>query len=106
VSPKSVATKSGARKSGKAGAKTGAGGVVEPPAPPLLFVDAVEDGRARLLLGRDAFEVPAALLPRGAREGSWLRWSMEPAPAPPDDDQGSTLRAKLGRDDDGGDIDL
>ena len=73
---------------------------------PLLFVDAVDNGRARLLFGRDAFDVPAALLPRGAREGSWIRWSMELAPAPPGDDQASALRAKLGRDDDGGDIDL
>jgi hypothetical protein len=74
--------------------------------PPLLFVDAVENGRARLLLGREAFEVPAALLPQGAREGSWLRWSLALAPAPPDDDQAAALRAKLGRGDDGGDIDL
>jgi hypothetical protein len=74
--------------------------------PPLLFVDAIENGRARLLLGRDAFEVPAALLPPGAREGSWLRWSLALAPAPADDDQGAALRAKLGRGDDGGDIDL
>ena len=101
MSPRSVA-----KKSAKAGAKVGQGGDAKAPAPPLLFVDAVEDGRARLLLGRDAFDVPAALLPRGAREGSWLRWSMALAPAPPDDDQGSALRAKLGRDDDGGDIDL
>ena len=88
------------------GAKTAPGDDVKSPAPPLLFVDAVEDGRARLLFGRHAFEVPAALLPRGAREGSWLRWSMALAPAPPDEEQGSALRAKLGRDDDGGDIDL
>ncbi len=87
-------------------AKAGHAGEVKSQAPPLLYVDAVENGRARLLFGRDAFEVPAVLLPRGAREGSWLRWSLELAPAPPDDDQGSTLRAKLGRDDDGGDIDL
>ncbi len=73
---------------------------------PLLFVDAVESGRARLLLGRDAFEVPASLLPRGAREGSWLRWSLALAPAPPDEDRGAALRAKLGRDDDGGDLKL
>ena len=101
MSPKSVA-----KKSAKAGAKSGQGGDVKSLAPPLLFVDAIEDGRARLLLGRDAFDVPAALLPRGAREGSWLRWSMALAPAPPDEDQGRALRAKLGRDDDGGDIDL
>jgi len=94
VSPKSVAKKSGP------------GGGAKSPAPPLIFVDAIEDGRARLLLGNDAFDVPAALLPRGAREGSWLRWSMALAPPPPDADQGSALRAKLGRDDDGGDIDL
>lgn len=74
--------------------------------PPLLFVDAIENGRARLLLGREAFDVPAALLPHGAREGSWLRWSLALAPAPPDDDQGAAVRAKLGRGDDGGDIDL
>lgn len=77
-----------------------------PPKTPLLFVDAIENGRARLLLGRDAFEVPASLLPPGAREGTWLRWSLELAPSLPDDDQGAALRAKLGRDDDGGDIDL
>jgi hypothetical protein len=90
----------------KTSAKTSRSGEVKSPAPPLLFVDAVENERARLLLGREAFEVPAALLPRGAREGSWLRWSMELAPAPADEDQGNTLRSKLGRDDDGGDLDL
>ena len=35
-----------------------------------VFVDAVEDGRARLLLGDDAFTVPAALLPDDAGEGA------------------------------------
>ncbi len=71
----------------------------------LLFVDAIEDGRARLLLGRDAFELPAKLLPPGAREGSWVRLSLAPAAPPPQDD-GAALRAKLGRSDDGGDIEL
>lgn len=101
-----MSPRSAAKKSAKTGAKTSASSDVKSPAPALLFVDAVEDGRARLLFGRDAFEVPAALLPRGAREGSWLRWSMALAPTPPDEEQGSALRAKLGRDDDGGDIDL
>ncbi len=93
--------KKGGKKPGERGEQSS--GANEKPS--LLFVDAVENGRARLLLGRDAFEVPVALLPRGAREGSWLRWSLALAPAPPDDEQGAALRAKLGRDDDGGDID-
>jgi hypothetical protein len=70
----------------------------------LVFVDAFEDDQARLLSGVDAFNVPARLLPPDAREGSWLRWSLVPAPAPPDD--GAALRKKLGAPDDGQDIKL
>ena len=73
---------------------------------PLLFVDAIEAGTARLLLGADAFDVPARLLPAGTKEGSWLRLSFEAAPAPPAADDGGALRRKLGQDDDGGDIKL
>lgn len=94
------------KKSGKKADERGQRSSAADEKPPLVFVDAVENGRARLLLGRDAFQVPVALLPRGAREGSWLRWSLVLAPAPPDDEQGAALRAKLGRGDDGGDIDL
>jgi hypothetical protein len=74
------------------------------PADQLLFVDAIEAGTARLLLGVEAFNVPARLLPAGAKEGSWVRLSFEIAPAPPDD--AHALRRNLGRDDDGGDIKL
>jgi hypothetical protein len=70
----------------------------------LLFVDAIEAGIARLLLGVEAFEVPARLLPADAKEGSWLRPSFQIAPAPPD--PADALRHKLGRGDDGGDIKL
>jgi hypothetical protein len=70
----------------------------------LLFVDAIEAGTARLLLGVEAFNVPARLLPAGAKEGSWVRLSFEIAPAPPNDTD--ALRRKLGRGDDGGDIEL
>jgi hypothetical protein len=70
----------------------------------LLFVDAIEAGIARLLLGVEAFNVPARLLPADAKEGSWLRLSFELAPAPPD--QADALRRKLGQGDDGGDIKL
>jgi hypothetical protein len=70
----------------------------------LLFIDSIEGDRARLLLGDEAFEVPMALLPPGAKEGSWLRLSLELTAPPPDDAE--ALRRKLGRDDDGGDIKL
>lgn len=70
----------------------------------LLFVDAVEGDRARLLWGVEAFDVPVGLLPVEAREGAWLRATFIPAPAPPD--EGAALRKKLGAADDGGDIDL
>ena len=76
------------------------------PAPALLFVDAIEGARARLLLGRDAFDVPVQLLPRGTREGSWVRLSLSPSAPPAGDEDGAALRAKLGRSDDGGDIEL
>jgi hypothetical protein len=68
-----------------------------------VFVDAVEDGRARLLLGSDAFTVPAALLPDDAGEGSWLQLSTTVTPPQADPD---ALRRKLGRDDPGGPIKL
>jgi hypothetical protein len=70
-----------------------------------VFVDAVdvEAGRARLLLGGDAFTVPAALLPDDAREGSWLALSATVTPPQADPD---ALRRKLGRDDPGGPIKL
>ena len=68
-----------------------------------VFVDAVEAGRARLLLGDDAFTVPAALLPDGAGEGSWLNLSATVTPPQADPD---ALRRKLGRDDPGGPIKL
>ncbi len=109
MSPKESSTKGSTKSSTKGSTqspKQDRRADAKSPAPPLVFVDAVENGRARLLLGRDAFEVPAVLLPPGAREGSWLRWSLALAPAPPEDEEGAALRAKLGRDDDGGDIEL
>jgi hypothetical protein len=71
---------------------------------PLVFVDAVEAGRARLVLDDETFTVPARLLPAGAREGSWIRWSGRVAPAPRS--AAATLRAKLARHDPGGPIKL
>jgi hypothetical protein len=68
-----------------------------------VFVDAVEDGRARLMLGDDAFEVPAALLPDDAREGSWLKLTATLTPPQADPE---TLRRELGGDDPGGPLKL
>jgi hypothetical protein len=68
-----------------------------------VFVDAVENGRARLLLGDEAFTVPAALLPDDASEGTWLKLST--AVTPPEADP-EALRRRLGRDDPGGPIKL
>ena len=70
----------------------------------LLFVDQIENGWAHLLLGEDAFDVPARLLPAGTKEGTWLRWSFAVVAAPPD--VGAAIRHKLQQGDDGGDIKL
>jgi len=70
----------------------------------LVFVDAVEAGRARLVLDDEAFTVPARLLPKGAREGSWIRWTGRVVPAPASD--AAAVRARLSRDDRGGPIKL
>jgi hypothetical protein len=75
-----------------------------PRAEPLLFVDAIDEGRARLLLDEDAFTVPASLLPEDAREGSWLRLSIGVVPAPAS--EADAIRKKLSRDDPGGPIKL
>ncbi|HVX97227.1 MAG TPA: hypothetical protein VHK47_20085 [Polyangia bacterium] len=70
----------------------------------LLYVDTIEDGRARLVLDEEAFTVPARLLPADAREGSWIRMSGRVVPAPPSD--AAKIREKLARDDPGGPIKL
>jgi hypothetical protein len=70
----------------------------------LLFVDQIDNGWAHVLLGEEAFDVPARLLPAGVKEGVWLRWSFAPAPAPPD--EGAAIRRRLQKNDDGGDIKL
>ena len=70
----------------------------------VVFVDAIEGERARLMWGVEAFDVPLRLLPAGTREGAWLKLSFVPAPAPPD--EADAIRKKLSGGDDGGDIKL
>jgi hypothetical protein len=73
----------------------------------LLFVDEVAGTTARLLLGEQAFTIPARLLPKHTREGAWVTLTFAPAPAPAADDAATAaLRRKLAEQDDGGDIKL
>jgi hypothetical protein len=70
----------------------------------LLFVDAVEDDDAWVVLGESRHRIARAVLPPGAGEGSWLRLSIAEPPA-----EAKNLeerRAKLVRDDPGGTIKL
>jgi hypothetical protein len=78
--------------------------MTKPAAGALLFVDAIEAGLARLVLDDETFTVPARLLPKGAREGSWIRWSGRVVPAPPSD--AAAIRKRLARDDRGGPLKL
>jgi hypothetical protein len=68
------------------------------------FLDALDEGMARLLVGEEAFTVPATLLPRGAREGRWVDIVVTWAPAPPDDSE--ARRRRLSGGDRGGDFAL
>jgi len=75
-----------------------------PPRSSVLYVDAIEGGRARLLLDEEAFSVPVRVLPEGAREGTWIKLSAGVVPAPPSD--AAAIRKKLAKDDPGGPIKL
>jgi hypothetical protein len=43
----------------------------------LLFIDALEDDEAAVLLGEKRYRLPRALLPIGAKEGTWLRLAID-----------------------------
>jgi hypothetical protein len=70
----------------------------------LAFVDAIEAGKARLLIGAQAFTLPVAALPPDAREGSWVRLSIAVVPPPPDDAE--AIRRQLAGQDPGADLKL
>lgn len=72
------------------------------------YVDAVESDVARVLLdhGDDDWRghnLPTAILPPDAKEGSWLKLSIKVTPPPPGA-KAPQLRGKDGRRDKGGDI--
>ena len=70
----------------------------------LLFIDAIEDDEAFVLLEEKRYRLPRALLPAGAGEGTWLRLSVERAEKVHEEIQ--ARRARLLRSDPGGDIKL
>jgi hypothetical protein len=69
-----------------------------------LFIDEIEDGLARLLLGETVLSLPAALLPEGAREGDWIEMSVGVISPPPQDTE--QRRKRLASGDPGGPIKL
>lgn len=70
----------------------------------LLFVDEIEDGVVRVMLGETALTLPASLLPPDLREGDWVELSGRVVPAPPQDTE--ERRHRLAADDPGGDLKL
>jgi hypothetical protein len=72
----------------------------------LLFIDAIEDDEAWVLLEEKRYRMPRALLPAGAGEGTWLRLSVDRARKLEVEDEIEARRARLLRSDKGGDIKL
>jgi hypothetical protein len=75
-----------------------------------IFVDAIEDGVARVLDAHEqgSWSLPLAWLPANTREGEWLSLTTHRSSPPPDPD-GKTpeaRRASLSADDPGGPIKL
>jgi Protein of unknown function (DUF3006) len=70
----------------------------------LLFIDAIEDDEAFVLLEEKRHRLPRALLPAGAGEGMWLRLSVDRSQKL--DEEVEARRARLLRADPGGDIKL
>jgi hypothetical protein len=78
-----------------------------------VFVDAIEDGVARILDAHEegSWSLPVAWLPANVREGEWLSLTARRTspPHPPGDPDGKTpeaRRANLSADDPGGPIKL
>ena len=70
----------------------------------LLFIDAIEDDEAHVLLGEKRWSIPRALLPAGAKEGSWLRLALDTSQKVSEEIE--ARRARLLRSDPGGNIKL
>lgn len=81
------------------------------PSRTLAYVDAIEEGVARLVL-RDthgawrSYHLPASVLPADARENTWIEIAITRTAAPPDAEAAGPLRERLGRNEQGGDFSL
>ena len=72
----------------------------------LLFIDAIEEDEAWVLLEEKRYRMPRALLPTGTGEGTWLRLTVDHAQKLEVEDKIAAQRARLLRSDPGGDIKL
>jgi hypothetical protein len=72
----------------------------------LLFIDALEDDEALVLLEDKLYGLPRALLPAGAGEGMWLRLSVDRSQKAKVEAEIAARRARLLRSDPGGNIKL
>ena len=70
----------------------------------LLFIDAIEDDEALVLLEEKRYSMPRALLPAGAGEGTWLRLTLDRSKKV--EEEIEARRARLLRSDPGGNIKL
>ena len=70
------------------------------------FVDAIDHGTVRVIVGGRAFSLPTEVLPAGATEGQWIEWTTRIIPPPPATAKAEEERRRLSADDDGGDIKL
>ena len=74
-----------------------------------IFVDAIDDQVARIMWTDQVFTIPVSLMPPGTREGAWLDLSIaraNPHAGDPGEGEGEKIRARLAKDDPGGDIKL
>jgi hypothetical protein len=46
----------------------------------VLFIDSIDEDEVTVLLDEKPYRLPRALLPPGAREGMWLRLTVEDNP--------------------------
>lgn len=64
----------------------------------LLFIDAIDGDDAWILLGEQRHRMARALLPRDAREGTWLRLSVDATQGRTTTQAIETLRERMLRD--------